>query len=350
MKPVFSGGRAVIVGIANYPTAPLPDTVRKDALDVAARLTDPSISGYDPSSVRLLTNNDATADRLRKALIEEAEKCSSDGTLLFYFSGHGAVFQEGSDKRSVLVGHDWTGSDTKGLIFDDELLAIFAQTAASQRVLILDACHAGGFSRLKGASLPEGKELLAGADFSRLSGGKGMVVLCSSRADEYSLAPPGMNNSLFTAALLDALGGGAKDRGDGAIGVFDLFNFVAEVVPKRASQHPVFKGDLEGNFAIALRPSSKSIGLLPRAERLSADEQVEALLIGLYPLGPTQDQVWSRAGGDLSRVTLAGHGAAQWHAALRLVRQGGGLSLETLLDVASSDFPANATIRNLQNI
>jgi hypothetical protein len=80
------------------------------------------------------------------------------------------------------------------------------------------------------------------------------VVIASSGAEEYSYVFPGMQNSLFTHYLLEALRGQGPQRGDGLIRVFDLFDHISENVPNRQPrQHPLFKtSDLHHNFAVAL--------------------------------------------------------------------------------------------------
>ena len=62
-----------------------------------------------------------------------------------------------------------------------------------------------------------------------------------------------MDNSLFTHYLLEAFKGGGPVKGDGLVRVFDVFQYVSDMVPSKASQHPIFKAhDLENNFAISL--------------------------------------------------------------------------------------------------
>ncbi len=83
--------------------------------------------------------------------------------------------------------------------------------------------------------------------------GMGQVVIASSRPDEVSWVSPGMNNGLFTHYLLEALRGGARMLGDGYVRVFDVFRHLADHVPTRASQHPIFKAAaMEEDFPIAI--------------------------------------------------------------------------------------------------
>lgn len=78
--------------------------------------------------------------------------------------------------------------------------------------------------------------------------------------------------------------------------------------------------------------------------------ELEQEVTRLYPLGLTQSQVWSRAGGDLSSVENLPTGKATWHAALRQLRLGGGgadITLSKLLGVIREDFPNNSAIARL---
>ncbi|WP_225741101.1 effector-associated domain EAD1-containing protein [Pseudomonas aeruginosa] len=69
---------------------------------------------------------------------------------------------------------------------------------------------------------------------------------------------------------------------------------------------------------------------------------LEKLLIELYPFGPRDQEVWSRSGGDLSRLQFHPTGQAAWHAALRTLKQGGGgrnIDFDSLLNTVKEDFP-----------
>ena len=70
----------------------------------------------------------------------------------------------------------------------------------------------------------------------------------------------------------------------------------------------------------------------------------EKLLVQLYPTGPTHDQLWDRAGGDVATLQLGQPGKATWHSALRQLRLGGGgsqIRFARLLECVVEDFPNN---------
>jgi hypothetical protein len=134
-----------------------------------------------------------------------------------------------------------------------------AAIPAKRLVVLLDACHAAGAAHLKtGNASATFKSGLDDKTYEALGRGAGRVVIASSRGDEVSCVLPGMKNSLFTAYLLEALGGAAASEDEDFVRVLDVFHHVSENVPVRATQHPVLKAqDVENNFAIALSPRSK---------------------------------------------------------------------------------------------
>ncbi|HEY7491334.1 MAG TPA: effector-associated domain EAD1-containing protein [Candidatus Tectomicrobia bacterium] len=75
--------------------------------------------------------------------------------------------------------------------------------------------------------------------------------------------------------------------------------------------------------------------------------------VQLYPHGPTEQHIWSRADGDIATVNLQGHGKAAWFAALSTLRQGGGGRLITarqLIETMRQDSPNNIALEQLANV
>ena len=195
--------------------------------------------------------------------------------------------------------------------------------------------------------------------FAKLAIGSGRALMASCRAEEVSAVFSGARNSVFTTALLAGLQGAADKSGSGFIKLFDLFNYVAEEVPKQIpdDQHPIFKADnLEGNFAIALSQGGKKSAAASSLIWSSVPPQVqwatlELALIELYPFGPQDQEIWSRSGGDLSRLEFHSTGQAAWHSALRKLKQGGGgrsITLKALLKTALDDFPNHPRLGAIQ--
>ncbi len=69
---------------------------------------------------------------------------------------------------------------------------------------------------------------------------------------------------------------------------------------------------------------------------------LEQTAVNLYPTGPEHDEIWSRAGGLLSKLPQAGNGQARWHGALRELRKGGaGILPGRLVAEMRRDFGGN---------
>lgn len=93
-----------------------------------------------------------------------------------------------------------------------EFSAALRAIAARKLVVILDCCHAGGIGQPKDASSAPDIGL-SEAYLDTLKGGRGRVILASSRSNELSWILPGASHSLFTSHLLAGLRGGANGAG-----------------------------------------------------------------------------------------------------------------------------------------
>lgn len=352
----FDKGRALVIGIANYEAVgALPNAVLNDALDIAETIKSSVYCGYPEANVTVLTNDAATLENIRSALTDLAVTATTDDTVAIFFSGHGTRIGSGPAATSALVPYDCKLTDIAGTTLGEaELSAAIAAINAPRIIFVVDACHAAGTATLKSGV---GEHGLEGSDegfgeksLQQLAQGTGRVVLASSRATETSLVLERERNSVFTTAMLSGLKGAAPAANDGTIRVFDLFNHVSETVRKSVpgKQHPVFKAsDLEENFPVALaRGGSKSIS--PSGSQRHRD--LEQIMPDLFPIGPTDQDIWLRAGGDISRLNLSGNGRARWFAALRLISLGGGggISRESLIDAALDEFPAHRELRALR--
>lgn len=337
-------GRALLVGVSRYASVDdLPQAVRSDVQDLKALLQDAGTCGLAPASVGALLDGEATADKLRRKLRDMAAVSTEEELFLFYFSGHGHRKTVGGTERTWLLPHDADLTDLdRTALSADELRDIMGAVVSKRQVILVDACHAGGLGAAKSTGPHPAGFAKSGVD--ALAAGAGRALLSSSRADEKSLILQGERNSVFTAALLEALRGAATDRGDGLVGVLDVFEYVSRTVPARADQHPVLRADdLEGNFPLARRSTSIT---MPKPG--SAPEDAAKLLATLYPAGPTQDQIWARSGGDVARLALGGNGLAQWHSALsKIALGGGGTTMARLLLAVGEDYPDNADLERL---
>ncbi|MCZ4097418.1 caspase family protein [Streptomyces sp. SID13666] len=349
--------RALVIGVANYDNiSSLPEAVLNDARDIASTLRAVEYCGFPPNQVQVLLDDQATLEGIRSGLADLASSSVAQDTVVIFFSGHGARFPAAVGEISALLPVDCQANNLPGTaLLEVELTAALSAINAQRLVVLVDACHAGGVAALK--THREEDPIRTGFSekaLHQLTQGTGRVVIASSRAQEFSLVMNGARNSVFTQYLLEAFKGKARTTGDGLIRVFDVFNHVAENVrtsfPGR--QHPIFKAsDLEDNFPVALDRGGLKAPTPTEPVEPDSWREIETIMADLYPAGPTDQEVWARAGGDLSRLRLYGTGRANWFGALRNLKLGGGgqrISLRTLLETATGDFPHHPELAALK--
>ena len=96
------------------------------------------------------------------------------------------------------------------------------------------------------------RAVVSDAFLSRLSKGKGRVVLTASRSSEVSEERDNLGHGVFTYYLLEGLKGKADQDGDGIITVDEVCAYVSKKVPEATgqNQHPVKKGEVEGQLVL----------------------------------------------------------------------------------------------------
>lgn len=370
-KKNFDGGRALLIGIGEgyCPSLQLTSLVRKDAEAVAQILCDPALCGYPASQVRLLLDEQATKSNIVDSLRELAASAKPDDTVVIFFSGHGGRRVGAPDYSGYLCPADYVPGDPDGTgLLAEDLSVLLNAIPAARVVLLLDACHAEAAALVKAEARPKG--MLQGfrePALEKLASGNGRVVIASCRDSELSWTSSWRGHSLFTHFLLEGLRGQARGLDDGTVRVLDLFSYLSEQVPANpvnsAVQHPVMRAHTENNFPLTLRkggwfkgedagaaltPATSVAAPAPSSPRPVDWRQLEAVMAQLYPTGPSHNEIWSRAGGDMSALSPVGNGRAAWHAALRMLANGGGgadITLRALVEATLADFPSNNQLR-----
>jgi hypothetical protein len=209
--------KALVIGINNYPTAPLRGCVN-DAVAMSSILTTHG-DGSPNFEVKLITSPSETVDRAKlRSAIEKLFEGDCDIALL-YFSGHGIIKSTGG----YVVTTDFRKYD-EGVSMD-EILALANQSKAKDKVIILDCCHSGAF----------GTPALGGQNSAQLS--DGLSILTASRDSESALEVNGCG--VFTSLVVDAFQGGAADL-RGHITPGSVYAYVDQALGAW-DQRPVFK-------------------------------------------------------------------------------------------------------------
>jgi hypothetical protein len=224
---VASTRRALLIGINTYtsPVTNLRNAVA-DAQEVARFLGHHS-DGKPNFDCRLLCDQMEDGKPVGRANLREAITelfTDSSGTALFYFSGHGVLTPEGGFLCTTdAMKNDWGVSM-------DELMVRANASKAKDVVIILDCCHSGDIANpaiLKGAGGGNPLALVR----------ENCTVIAASRDFQVSIEAAG--HGLFTAAVIEALDGGAADH-MGWVTAPSIYAYVERRFGT-SSQRPVYK-------------------------------------------------------------------------------------------------------------
>lgn len=245
-------GRALVIGIDDYPDGRSLDSCVSDATQVCALLE--RHGNGDPNfDVTTLTSaqNDVSAPNIL-AHVQRLFKTPTD-TAVFYFAGHGKVddetqkgFLETSDGTKMNPGIDFSLIlDLANKAFDNNIRST---------VIILDCCQSGFAA--------EGK---AYQGLSRQVSviGDGLTILTASRSDQEAKEND-EGHGTFTGLLLDGLLGAASDV-LGRITPPSLYAHIDQSLGEW-EQRPVYKANVQHFVAIrkiAPKVPLETLRLLP---------------------------------------------------------------------------------------
>lgn len=236
---------AVVIG-ANGGDADEP-TLRyaeSDAERVATVLR--NLGGFAPENVVTLV--DLRAGEVRRALIAlnaRVRTLAGESLMIVYYSGH-------ADADALHLGGTHLPMN--------ELRDLVTGSAASARVLVLDACRSGTITRVKGGTRGPAFDI----DLAFPVGAEGVAMLSSSAAGESSQESDALGASFFTHALVSALLGAGDSNHDGAVTLAEAFAYAKERTLAATArtvvgpQHPTFRLDLGGREDLVLtRPGGE---------------------------------------------------------------------------------------------
>lgn len=215
------------------------------ATDDATRVYDVlcDLGSFRPANmVKLIDEN---AETLRQTLLSINERVraamsqpNTQVVLFLYYSGH-------------------ADADDLHLAGTRFPLAEFAQmvrgSAASFRLVVLDACRSGALTRVKGGSIkpafPLPEETLPG---------DGVAFLTASAVSEDAQESDELRGSFFTHALVSGMLGAADDDRDGRVVLNEAYRYAYQHTLRATSrspnglQHPTFRYDLRGQGDLVL--------------------------------------------------------------------------------------------------
>lgn len=227
---------AVVVGIDLYAGNPLYGC-RNDAASIADCLSLDEY-GFDCTS---LLDGDATRASILDALgrLIFRSVAERQGTLVFYFAGHGQVL----GRDGYLVTIDAQMSDPGISLGHLSSLIESAADVYEHVVVILDSCHSGAAYSWS-TSRP-----LRNTDIERdiQAVNESRCVLAACRPEQFAEESNGQG--VFTATLVRGLLGDAANA-LGETTVHSLYDFVSSGMKSKEGQLPVFKGDIAGTVIL----------------------------------------------------------------------------------------------------
>lgn len=199
--------KALIVGINDYPTAPLRGCVN-DANKMEEILKQHQDRAPNFDCKKLITPNKHITKAFLRKHVDELFASHTE-VALFYFSGHGTENNLGG----YLVTQDAKAYD-EGFSMKDVLI-LANKSNAREVVIILDCCFSGQFGMM-----PEIDRM--GENLR-----EGISILTASSAHEPSMEVNG--NGMFTKLVYEALQGGASDV-LGNVSIASIYAYVDQIL------------------------------------------------------------------------------------------------------------------------
>jgi hypothetical protein len=232
--------KALVIGIDDYPTAPLRGCVN-DALAIA-HLLESNGDGSPNFSVRTLTS---ASGEVSGAVLSEAVADLFKGEpeiALLFFAGHGIINPQ--TNAGYLVSQDGR-KGAWGLALSEVLgLANEAHPRVKSSVIVLDCCHSGYAGEVAGLAVGGASVIGAGVT----------ILTASPREGE---ATEDGRHGIFTEILIDGLQGGSSDI-CGNITPASLYSHVDQTLGPW-EQRPIYKANVQS--FISLRQVSPKVPL-----------------------------------------------------------------------------------------
>jgi uncharacterized caspase-like protein len=250
---------ALVVGISQFQSRnriPSLQFPAKDARDFATWLVDPRYGHFKPENVRLLTDSQATTQRIKENLNLIARNAQKDDLVVIFVSSHGSPRELDTGGISYVITYDTEASSqdslyATALAMVDITDALATRIKAQRGVLFLDTCFSGaiasGFQRSQSqgddsrteeanrnyANAVGGKALvaegagIANVSLERLRYSIGRVVITASQPNERSWESERLKNGYFTYYLIAGL---KQNNGKGSME--ELYHYLKAEVSK----------------------------------------------------------------------------------------------------------------------
>lgn len=232
---------AVVVGVAAYNHMPALRYTDDDAYRFYAFLRSVEGGGLREEQVRILVDEEATRENIIKTVKHLFGQAAPEDLVLFYFSGHGI--------KGAFLPIDFDGYNNK--LFYDELGTLIAESPATSRIILADACHSGGL--FTDRSLQPTEEVVTFYE-PLVSHSQGTAILMSSKSEETSLESAGLRQGVFSHFLMRGLSGEANTNNNNLVTMQELYDYIYVQVRAYTGmrQSPVIRGDYHPDMPVAV--------------------------------------------------------------------------------------------------
>ncbi len=246
------------VGVNEYDDARIPKLrfAEQDARSVYGFFSTSARSPAAADRVVLLVGKDATRNRILRSIREHLERKAThpQDTVILYFAGHG--FSDAQD--TYLAGSDTQIDSLRETgLSSGTLREYWSKIGAGRKVMIMDACHAGGIENMRGTRGVSGVKIGDEAHEGTPTSPSTTLVIAATGVNELSSEDPDLGQGVFTRVLLNGLAGEADENKDGHVTGEELGKYLVREVPAVArrfggSQTPVVTQTSTGGPAILM--------------------------------------------------------------------------------------------------
>tara|TARA_Y100000815_G_scaffold274752_1_gene309883 strand:+ start:1884 stop:4106 length:2223 start_codon:yes stop_codon:yes gene_type:complete len=243
----LDNSHALIIGVGGED---MQGTVR-DANALFNLLTDKELSGYREQNIQVLTEENATQQKILAAFDKLIADTDEESNVLIFYSGHGGTYKtndllSGKDKLPesqnvdcfFLQPYDCNEDNVVETMITAEVVRDKIKQVESKKLIyLLDCCHAAGITH----SMSFNKKYKVEETGTRPDGlaqkiddGMGRAIITSCRENQLSWILGGDINSLFTKCLLEVLRGEHKDYFDEPyIRISEVIKYLFKKIPER---------------------------------------------------------------------------------------------------------------------
>lgn len=253
---------AIVVGVSNYRDSRIQSLryASEDARAFYKWLISPEGGKYPPANVRLLIDQEATAENIRNALYVWLKQAIEEDLVTIYIAGHGSPESPDELDNLFLLPYDtqYDKIAATGFPMWDIETALKRFIRAKRVVVIADACHSAGVGQSFDLARRAGRGIKINPVTRVLQNltniGEGVCVLTASDHKQYSQEDRkwGGGHGVFTYFLLTGLKGKADYSKDGRVTLGELIPYVSEKVRREtgSAQCPTVAGQFDPALTI----------------------------------------------------------------------------------------------------